>query len=76
MNKAQARKLARTLSTGKWTHDYPITCEEAKELGLSVSTEIPQNIFHFMTLFPQPTSRRPSVQYVPLPYREAPKTKD
>lgn len=76
MNKAQARRLARTLSTGKWTHDYPITCEEAKELGLSVSTEIPQDILHFMTLFPQPASRRPSVQYVPLPYREAPKTKD
>ena len=76
MSNAEARRLARTLSTGKWTHDYPITCEEARELGLSVSTEVPEGIFQFMTLFPQPTSRRPSVQYVPLPYREAPKTKD
>jgi ClpP class serine protease len=76
MSQPEARKLARTLSTGKWTHDYPITCEEAGELGLSVSTEVPEDIFKFMTLFPQPTSRRPSVQYVPLPYREAPKTKD
>lgn len=76
MSKAEARKLARTLSTGKWTHDYPITCEEAEELGLSVSTDVPGDIFKFMTLFPQPTSRRPSVQYVPLPYREAPKTKE
>jgi ClpP class serine protease len=75
MGKTQARKLARTLSGGKWTHDYPITFEEAKELGLSVSAEIPEEIFHFMTLFPQPASRRPSVQYIPLPYREAPKTK-
>ena len=76
VGKAEARRLARTLSTGKWTHDYPITCEEAKGLGLKVSTDVPTDIFKFMTLFPQPTSRRPSVQYVPLPYREAPKTKD
>ena len=76
MKPAEARRLARTLSTGKWTHDYPITCEEARELGLSVSDEVPEDIFHFMTLFPQPTSRRPSVQYIPLPYREAPKAKD
>ena len=76
MAPAKARRLARTLSGGKWTHDYPITCEEAEELGLSVNTEIPREIFHFMTLFPQPTSRRPSVQYIPIPYREAPKTKN
>jgi ClpP class serine protease len=76
MNRTEARRLARILSTGKWTHDYPITCEEAVNLGLSVSTEVPEDIFKFMTLFPQPTSRRPSVQYVPLPYREAPKTKE
>ncbi len=76
MKPAEARRLARTLSTGKWTHDYPITCEEARELGLSVSEEVPEEIFHFMTLFPQPSSRRPSVQYIPLPYREAPKGKD
>jgi ClpP class serine protease len=76
MSGAESKRLARTLSTGKWTHDYPITCEEARELGLSVSTEVPEDIFKFMTLFPQPASRRPSVQYVPLPYRETPKTKE
>jgi ClpP class serine protease len=76
MEPAPARKLAATLTSGKWTHDYPITFEEAKELGFEVSTGVPEEIFTFMTLFPQPSSRRPSVQYVPLPYREAPKTKD
>ena len=76
MPPAQARRLARILSGGKWTHDYPIPCEEARELGLSVNTEIPKEIFRFMTLFPQPASRRPSVQYIPLPYREAPKAGD
>ena len=76
MNKSAARKLAATLSSGKWTHDYPITFEEASELGLTVSSQIPEDIFNYMTMFPQPTTRRPSVQYVPLPYREKPTTKD
>ncbi|UCF31017.1 MAG: hypothetical protein JSV26_00900 [bacterium] len=68
----EARKLARNLTGGIWTHDYPITLEEAREIGLPVSTGIPEDVFHFMTLFPQPAARRPSVQYVPLPYREPP----
>jgi ClpP class serine protease len=65
----QAEALAVTLSTGTWTHDYAITAEEAKGLGLPVSTEFPFELHEFMTLFPQPTRTRPSVEYVPLPYR-------
>jgi len=76
MSKAAAKKLATTLSSGKWTHDYPITFEEAVELGLEVSAEVPEEIFTFMTLYPQPSSRRPSVQYIPMPYRERPIAKD
>jgi len=34
MEEEKARKLAKTLAEGKWTHDYPITVEEARELGL------------------------------------------
>lgn len=71
-----ASKLATVLSSGKWTHDYPITFEEARELGLEVDTGVPEDIFTYMTLFPQPASRRPSVQYVPLPYTERPKVSD
>ena len=76
MSKSAAKKLATTLSSGKWTHDYPITYEEAGELGLTVSSEVPEEMFTFMTLFPQPASRRPSVQYIPMPYREKPISKE
>jgi len=64
----QAEALADKLSKGGWTHDYPITAEEAKALGLPVSTDMPPEIYQFMRLFPQPTRTRPSVEYVPVPY--------
>ena len=52
-----------------WTHDYAITAEEAKSLGLPVTTEMPPEVYELMRLFPQPTRTRPSVEYVPVPYR-------
>ncbi len=63
-----ARKLADTLSTGVWTHDYPISVEEARSLGLNVSTDMPREVYQLMALYPQPGQRRPSVQYIPAPY--------
>ena len=68
----QAATLAEKLATGTWTHDYPIMVEEAKALGLPVSTEMPEEVTQFMGLFPQPTRTRPSVEYVPTPYRTRP----
>jgi len=68
MSPEEAEQLAETLSTGRWTHDYPITVEEAKSLGLPVSTEMPAEVYRLMNLYPQSTQRRPSVQYIPLPY--------
>ena len=65
----QASALAEKLATGTWTHDYGITAEEAKTLGLPVSTDMPEEVFEFMNLFPQPTRTRPAVEYVPAPYR-------
>jgi ClpP class serine protease len=65
----QAAALADKLATGTWTHDYPITAEEAKALGLPVATEMPDEVYEFMSLFPQPTRTRPSVEYIPIPYR-------
>jgi hypothetical protein len=56
-------------SCGTWTHDYPITCERARALGLPVNTNMPENILRLMELYPQPMRRQPSVEYVPLPYR-------
>jgi len=69
MEPAQAEQLAEILSRGRWTHDYPITVEEARELGLPVSTEMPDLVYKLMALYRQPAQQRPSVQYVPVPYR-------
>jgi ClpP class serine protease len=66
---AQAEALATNLSGGAWTHDYPITVSEARGLGFAVSTEMPRIIYDLMHLYPQAGRRRPSVEYVPLPYR-------
>lgn len=70
--RSQAEKIAEELATGKWTHDYPITMEHAKELGLTVSTNMPLEIYRLMNLYPQAQSRRPSVEYIPLPYPTRP----
>jgi ClpP class serine protease len=65
----RAEELAEILSTGKWTHDYPLTVDEVRQMGLPVSTEMPQEVYKFMELFPQPKQRVPSVQYIPAPIR-------
>jgi ClpP class serine protease len=65
----QAEILADKLSRGIWTHDYPITAQEAKTLGLPVRTDVPTEVYEFMELFPQPTRTAPSVEYIPLPRR-------
>ena len=70
MSQEQAGALAEKLSTGTWTHDYPITAEEGKSLGLPISTEMPEEVYQFMALFQQPTRMRPSVEYIPVPYRQ------
>lgn len=64
----QAVRLARTLAGGTWTHDYPITVSEARELGLPVSTGMPKVVFDLMQFYPQTGQQRPSVEYIPLPY--------
>ncbi|HET9000347.1 MAG TPA: hypothetical protein VFP86_11930 [bacterium] len=65
----RAEALAARLTGGGWTHDYPITVTEARELGFAISTEMPRAIYDMMQLYPQSGRRRPSVEYVPLPYR-------
>ncbi len=69
MSEERAQELAEVLSEGRWTHDYPITVEQAQELGLPVSTGMPELVYKLMTLYRQPGQRRPSVQYIPVPYR-------
>jgi len=65
----RAEEIARVLTEGRFTHDYPITAEEARKLGLNISTELPEEIYVLMQLYPQAQGVRPSVQYVPLPYQ-------
>ncbi|MGB9667801.1 MAG: SDH family Clp fold serine proteinase [Thermosulfidibacteraceae bacterium] len=70
MEREKAEKIAEELSTGKYTHDYPLTVEHLKEMGLNVFTEVPEEVYELMELFPQPVgSMVPSVQYIPIPYR-------
>jgi ClpP class serine protease len=65
----QAEALAQKLSTGTWTHDYPISAEEARKLGLSVSTNMPTEVLELMALYPQPVRSQPGggVEYLPMP---------
>lgn len=61
----RADELASTLSEGVWTHDYPITFEAARSLGLPVSVDMPDAFMQLMTLYPQPTRQQSSVEYLP-----------
>ncbi len=65
----KADELAEILSQGRWTHDYPITYDEAKRLGLPVRTDMPKEIYQLMELFPQPMRHYPSVEFAPTPRR-------
>jgi ClpP class serine protease len=73
LSEERAEEVATALTDGRWTHDYPITFEEAKTLiGLPVMGEIPQDFLQLMSLFPQPVRRQPSVEYLPIPHKRAP----
>jgi len=65
-----AQELATTLSEGRWTHDFPIRLERARELGLPVDDQVPEQVYDLMELYPQRAQRRPSVDFVPVPYHE------
>ena len=57
------------MTCGRWTHDYPISLEEAQALGLPATAGLPDEIYELMALYPQSNQGRPSVQYIPMPYR-------
>ena len=64
--KEKAAELATILSEGRWTHDFPIMVDGARQLGLTVTTKMPQMVYELMDLYPQSGTGRPSVLYVPL----------
>lgn len=63
----QCEELAERLSEGRWTHDFPITPEHARKLGLVAAENIPRSMLQLMELYPQPIRRQPSVEYLPGP---------
>jgi ClpP class serine protease len=64
----QAETLAETLSRGQWTHDYPISAAEAKQLGLPINTDMPNEVIELMSLYPQPVRNSGGgVEYLPVP---------
>ncbi|GIU92709.1 MAG: hypothetical protein KatS3mg011_1615 [Acidimicrobiia bacterium] len=69
-DRARAEEVATMLTEGRWTHDFPINAELAASLGLPVSTDLPDEVRRLMSLYPQPRGRRPSVEYIPMPYGE------
>jgi len=64
--KDRAAALAIALTEGRWTHDFPITIEAARQLGIPVSVNVPPIIYELMDLYPQGSAGRPSVLYVPI----------
>ena len=68
----QATALAEKLATGTWTHDYPIWASTGKSLGLSVSTDMPDDVLQLLTLYPQPVRMQNGggVEYLPVERRK------
>jgi ClpP class serine protease len=62
---AEALELASILTSGRWTHDSPISASEARTLGLNVSTDMPAEILELLSLYPQPVGRRDTVEFGP-----------
>ncbi len=66
----KSEELARLMVEGHWTHDFPITFETARSMGLPVSSAMPQEVLQLMNLFPQPVRRTPAVEYLPYPRKQ------
>ncbi|MBE3565817.1 MAG: ATP-dependent Clp protease proteolytic subunit [Thermogemmatispora sp.] len=69
MEEAKAAEITEALTSGQWTHDYPITVDKLEKLGLPVTVGLPREVYQLMELYPQSPQRRPSVWYIPVPYR-------
>ncbi|ADC64262.1 protein of unknown function DUF114 [Ferroglobus placidus DSM 10642] len=71
MGREKAEEIAKTLTEGRWTHDYPLTPEELKKMGFNVKTEVPKEVYELMELYPQPMFQREVVEFVPRSERVA-----
>jgi ClpP class serine protease len=64
----QASALAEKLTSGTWTHDYPIWASTGKTLGLPISNEMPNDVLQLLQLYPQPVRIQSGggVEYLPV----------
>lgn len=65
LDQVSAEKLADKLAGGHWTHDYALTAEEARELGLPVKVGMPREVLRLMKLYPQPIQQS-AVEFLPI----------
>jgi ClpP class serine protease len=65
MEEGAARALAEKLAGGHWTHDYALTAEEARTLGLPVKVGMPTQVLDLMKLYPQPVQQS-GVDFLPI----------
>ena len=65
MERSAAEALAAKLAGGHWTHDYALTAQEARALGLPVKVGMPPEVMQLMSLYPQPIQRS-GVEYLPI----------
>lgn len=59
----KAKELASLLTEGNWTHDFPITCDYAKSIGLNVTDKMPPAFLDLLSMYPQPVKTQRSVEY-------------
>ncbi len=67
LGRERAEEVASLLVEGRYTHDYPITVDELRAMGLPVKDELPPEVYRLMELYPQEGLMRPSVEFVPGP---------
>jgi ClpP class serine protease len=67
----KASALAERLTSGTWTHDYPIWASTARSLGLTISTDMPNDVLELLRLYPQPVRMQSGggVEYLPVERR-------
>lgn len=69
----EAEHVASLLSTGTWTHDYPITADVARMLGLPIVKGLDPLFYDLMRLYPQPVRQQSAVEYLPRPREPEPR---
>jgi ClpP class serine protease len=65
LGEERSAALAEKLAGGYWTHDYALTAEEARELGLPVKVGVPPEVLRLMTYYPQPVQQS-GVEFLPV----------